>query len=50
MPGKNQHIVPRGDGWAVRGAGSQRATGVFDTQRKAIGRAREIPGARAPGC
>lgn len=42
MAGKNQHVVPHAGGWAVRGAGSQRAAGVFDTQREAIGRAREI--------
>lgn len=42
MAGRNQHVVPHEDGWAVRGAGSQRATAVFDTQRKAIDRAREI--------
>ncbi|MGY4801345.1 DUF2188 domain-containing protein [Teichococcus aerofrigidensis] len=42
MAGKNQHVVPHEDGWAVRGAGSQRATAVFDTQREAIDRAREI--------
>ena len=42
MAGKNQHVVPHAGGWAVRGAGSQRASGVFDTQREAIGRAREI--------
>ena len=42
MAGKNQHVVPHADGWAVRGAGSQRASRVFDTQREAIGRGREI--------
>ena len=42
MAGKNQHVVAHPGGWAVRGAGSQRASGVFDTQREAISRAREI--------
>lgn len=42
MAGKNQHVVPHRGGWAVRGAGSQRATGVFETQQEAISRAREI--------
>lgn len=41
MAGKNQHVVPHAGGWAVRGAGAQRASAVFDTQREAIGRARE---------
>lgn len=42
MAGKNQHVVPRGDDWAVRSAGSSRATSVHDTQAEAIERAREI--------
>ena len=39
---KNQHVVPNGDGWAVRGAGSSRATSVHQTQQEAIRAAREI--------
>lgn len=42
MSGKNQHVVPHEDGWAVRGAGNSRATSVHDTQAEAIERAREI--------
>jgi len=42
MSRKNQHVVPHGDGWAVRGAGNERATSVHDTQRDAIERGREI--------
>lgn len=42
MSGKNQHVVPHADGWAVRGAGNSRATAVYDTQRAAIDRGREI--------
>ena len=39
---KNQHVVPHGDDWAVKGEGNQRATSVHDTQREAIEAAREI--------
>ncbi|AOX61072.1 DUF2188 domain-containing protein [Stenotrophomonas rhizophila] len=42
MAGKNQHVVPHQDGWAVRGAGNQRATSLHDTQQQAIDAAREI--------
>lgn len=42
MARKNQHVVPYAGGWAVRGAGSRRTTGVFETQQEAISRAREI--------
>lgn len=40
--GKNQHVVKHTDGWAVRGAGTERVTRVTDTQREAIKIAREI--------
>jgi uncharacterized protein YdaT len=40
--GKDQHVVPHEDGWAIRGEGNQRATSVHDTQREAADRAREI--------
>ena len=36
MKGKNQHVVPHQDGWAVRGAGNQRATSLHNTQQQAI--------------
>lgn len=39
---KSQHVVPHPDGWAVRKGGSDRATEVFDTQKEAIDRARDI--------
>ena len=39
---KNQHVVPSGSKWAVRGAGNQRATRVTETQGKALQIAREI--------
>lgn len=42
MATKNQHVVPHQNGWAVKGAGNQRATSVHDTQRQAIGAARDI--------
>lgn len=42
MTGKNQHVVPHDDGWAVRGAGNSRATSVHDTQAQAIERGRDI--------
>lgn len=40
MAKRNQHVVPHGDRWAVRGAGSQRASSVHGTQAEAIDVAR----------
>ena len=40
--GKNQHVVPHKDGWAVKGAGNQKATRVVSTQREAINIAQDI--------
>ena len=40
--GKNQHIVPVGGQWGVRGAGNTRLTSVHNTQSKAINIGREI--------
>lgn len=42
MRKRNQHVVPHEEGWAVRGAGSQRATSVHRTQREAIDSGRRI--------
>ncbi|WPV67508.1 DUF2188 domain-containing protein [Chitinophaga sp. LS1] len=42
MSKKNQHVVPRGDDWAVVGAGNSRATAIVSTQQQAIDRAQEI--------
>ena len=42
MSKKNQHVVPRGDDWAVIGAGNQRATSIHQTQSDAISEARGI--------
>jgi hypothetical protein len=35
MASKSRHIVPTGDGWAVRKAGSERASKVTTTQQAA---------------
>lgn len=40
--GKNQHVVPHPDGWAVKSAGAERATRVVSTQQEAINIARQI--------
>ncbi len=42
MAGKNQHVVPRDDAWAVRGAGNSRDTSHHQTQAQAERAAREI--------
>lgn len=39
---KNQHVVPSGDQWAVRGEGNSKKTKITHTQRYAIEIAREI--------
>ena len=41
--GKNQHVVPHPDGgWQVKGEGNRRATIRTETQKDAIGIARDI--------
>lgn len=40
--GKNQHVVPRGDQWAVVGDGNAKATRVVQTQNQAIQIAQDI--------
>ena len=40
--GKNQHVVPDGDDWSVKGAGNSRSTSKHDTQGEAIDAARNI--------
>ncbi|MCY3914646.1 MAG: DUF2188 domain-containing protein [Chloroflexi bacterium] len=40
--GQNQHVVPNGDEWNVRGAGNSKATKSFDTQSEAFEFARDI--------
>lgn len=42
MTKRNQHVIPRGDQWAVRGAGAKRDTGLFDRKQDAVERARGI--------
>ena len=42
MSNKNQHIVPHGNEWAVKGAGNQKATSAHSTQSEAIKKARGI--------
>lgn len=42
MAGKNQHVVPYGESWAVRGVGNDRVTSVHQTQQQAIDRGRNI--------
>jgi hypothetical protein len=39
---RNQHVIPQGAGWAVRGAGNIRATRVMSSRHEAIDVAREI--------
>lgn len=42
MTKRDQHVVPHDGRWAVKGAGSARATVVVDSQKEAIDRARQI--------
>jgi uncharacterized protein YdaT len=42
MAKRNQHVVPLGNGWAVKKEGSNRFTVITDNQRDAIRVAREI--------
>ena len=39
---KNQHVVPRDEGWAVLGEGNKRDTAHTRTQQEAIEIARQI--------
>lgn len=42
MSKASQHVVPSGDKWSVRKAGSSKASGTFPTQKQAIAKATEI--------
>ena len=42
MSKKNQHVVPCGNQWAVKGEKNDKATKVVNTQSEAIKIAREI--------
>lgn len=39
---KNQHVVPHGNNWAVKGAGNEKNTKIMPTQNQAIEKARAI--------
>ena len=41
-PTHHQHVVPHEEGWAVKGEGNERYTGVYKYQDDAIDRAKEI--------
>ena len=41
-PTNNQHVVPHDEGWAVKGAGNEKYTAIYDNQKDAIERARDI--------
>jgi Uncharacterized protein conserved in bacteria (DUF2188) len=50
MAQNNRHVAPTKDGqWAVRDEGSERASDLFGTQKKAQDRAREILGKSGGG-
>ncbi|MGL4652844.1 DUF2188 domain-containing protein [Cetobacterium sp.] len=40
--GKNQHVIPRNDAWAIKGAGNSKVTKVFSTQKEAMSYGRAI--------
>lgn len=42
MAKKNQHVIPLGNGWAVKGDGNKRFTLIAEKQSDAIRVAREI--------
>lgn len=42
MQKKGQHVIPNGDKWSVRKAGSSRASGTYNTQQEALDRAKRI--------
>jgi len=42
MSKKNQHVVPLGNGWAVKGEGSKKFTTITDTKSKAVQIEKEI--------
>lgn len=39
---QSQHVLPKGDSWAVKRAGAEKVTKVFDTQKEASQYATEI--------
>lgn len=42
MSGKNQHVVPVGSDWGIRGEGNSRLTSVFENKTDALQAGREI--------
>ncbi|HEX2786852.1 MAG TPA: DUF2188 domain-containing protein [Ignavibacteria bacterium] len=42
MAKKNQHVIPFGGGWGVKGAGNSKVTVITTTQKEAINVARDI--------
>lgn len=42
MTKRNQHVIPLGNGWAVKGEGSKKFTVITEKQKNAITVAREI--------
>ena len=42
MMNKNQHVVPNGNNWAVKGEGNSKNTRITQTQKEAINIARTI--------
>lgn len=42
MPANHRHVVPHGDGWAVKAPRSTRASSLHRTQAEAINAARDI--------
>lgn len=42
MTKKNKHVVPKGDNWAIKGAGNSKVTKVVSTQKEAVQIARKI--------
>lgn len=42
MSKRGQHVVPNGEKWSVRRAGSSRASGTYGTQKEAVQRAKDI--------
>ncbi|MGD9637514.1 MAG: DUF2188 domain-containing protein [Alphaproteobacteria bacterium] len=44
MSKNDRYVVNHPDGWAVKKSGATRASGVYETQKEAIGAAKEIVG------
>lgn len=42
MSGKNQHIVPVGSDWGIRGEGNSKLTSLFGNKQDALSAGREI--------